>query len=640
MQKHQVNQTLVVLVSLLLAWPTVALAQFTFSTNSDGTLTVTGYSGTNANIVIPGMTNGMLVTEIGSNAFYDVGVTITVPNSVTNLADSAFSGIFPEAGLTSLTAVYFEGDTPAGTAAFHWVWPLTIYYLPGTTGWGTNFDGLPTRIWYPGELQLFLSPTGAVTDGAHWQVDGGPWLTNGASASNLAYGNHTVSYGPAKGWVPPPDLTMFVGTNYITTTNSAPYFALPGGPSQPTFQILHTFTGGDGSYPMSALTLVSNTLYGTTIYGGSSNAGTLFAINTDGSGFASLHSFTNGYGDSEAESSTTLLLHSNFLYGVEAGEMYRINPDGTGFTNLCEVGESDSGLIESSNVFYGTTVRGGSAGGGTVFAVNPDGSGFIVLHNFDASPNDEHFTIYAGLAVYSNMLYGGTFEGAPWSALYSLRTDGTGYTVWTNGGGCTSSFIACGNYLYGQEGGSIFLANPANQSVTFLTDGDSGGVPGAPLIVSGGTFYGTSFFGAYGQSYPTGNNGRIFAASTNGANFTGLYSFPNTSMGKYPAAPVTLVGTTLYGTAAHGGSNDNGTVFMLTFPPPTLNITPSDTNLVFTWPSGTVGAGYDAFSVQSTTNLSPPVIWSPVPVPLALVNNLNTVINPAPSVPTFYRLSQ
>ena len=30
------------------------------------------------------------------------------------------------------------------------VWdPATIYYLPGTTGWGTNSSGLPTVLWNP-----------------------------------------------------------------------------------------------------------------------------------------------------------------------------------------------------------------------------------------------------------------------------------------------------------------------------------------------------------------------------------------------------------------------------------------------------------------------------------------------------------
>ena len=48
----------------------------------------------------------------------------------------------------------------------------------------------------------------------------------------------------------------------------------------------------DGSYPYAGLILSGNTLYGTTIDGGSSGNGTVFAVNTDGTGFTNLHSFT------------------------------------------------------------------------------------------------------------------------------------------------------------------------------------------------------------------------------------------------------------------------------------------------------------------------------------------------------------
>ena len=37
---------------------------------------------------------------------------------------------------------------------------------------------------------------------------------------------------------------------------------------------------------------MGNILYGTAVEGGTSGIGTLFAVNTDGSGFTNLHSFT------------------------------------------------------------------------------------------------------------------------------------------------------------------------------------------------------------------------------------------------------------------------------------------------------------------------------------------------------------
>ena len=46
------------------------------------------------------------------------------------------------------------------------------------------------------------------------------------------------------------------------------------------------------SYSVCRLILSGNTLYGTASSGGSSGDGTVFAVNTDGTGFTTLHSFT------------------------------------------------------------------------------------------------------------------------------------------------------------------------------------------------------------------------------------------------------------------------------------------------------------------------------------------------------------
>src|SRR6267378_945429 len=122
---------------------------------------------------------------------------------------------------------------------------------------------------------------------------------------------------------------------------------LTGQVTAQTFTNLYSFTGGsDGGAPSAGLILSVNTLYGTTAGGGSSSNGTVFAVNTDGSGFTNLYGFTGGN---------------------DGGAPY-------------------AGLILSSNTLYGTTAFGGSSGNGTVFAVNTDGSGFTNLHSFTATP--------------------------------------------------------------------------------------------------------------------------------------------------------------------------------------------------------------------------------------------------------------
>jgi uncharacterized repeat protein (TIGR03803 family) len=170
-----------------------------------------------------------------------------------------------------------------------------------------------------------------------------------------------------------------------------------------------SYTNIDGFQPAAGLILSGNTLYGTTCYGGRNGFGTVFAVNTDGTGFTTLHSFTatpNLTNSDGANPSASLILSGNTLYGTAEsggsagnGTVFAINTDGTGFTTLHSftatpnLTNSDganpyAGLILSGNTLYGTATTGGSSGEGTVFGVNTDGTGFMMLHSFTGTdPN-------------------------------------------------------------------------------------------------------------------------------------------------------------------------------------------------------------------------------------------------------------
>ncbi len=88
------------------------------------------------------------VTNIGSSAFSDCGslTNVTIGSGVTSIGDYAF------AYSTSLTGVYFQGNSPMPTndlTVFSGDNHGVVYPLPGATGWGTLFDGLPTALWLP-----------------------------------------------------------------------------------------------------------------------------------------------------------------------------------------------------------------------------------------------------------------------------------------------------------------------------------------------------------------------------------------------------------------------------------------------------------------------------------------------------------
>jgi hypothetical protein len=92
------------------------------------------------------VTIGTNVTSIGDKTFSDCTslTSITIPNSVTHIEYGAFQNC------TGLTAVYFKGNAPSGdSSAFTGDNNAIVYYLPGTTGWGTTFGGRPTVLWDP-----------------------------------------------------------------------------------------------------------------------------------------------------------------------------------------------------------------------------------------------------------------------------------------------------------------------------------------------------------------------------------------------------------------------------------------------------------------------------------------------------------
>ena len=83
------------------------------------------------------------------------------------------------------------------------------------------------------------------------------------------------------------------------------------------------FTNSDGAGPDTGLILSGKTLYGTTYFGGTNAIGTVFAVNTDGTGFTTLHGFTKGTGSQDnlinsdgANPSGGLILSGNTLYGT------------------------------------------------------------------------------------------------------------------------------------------------------------------------------------------------------------------------------------------------------------------------------------------------------------------------------------
>ena len=410
------------------------------------------------------------------------------------------------------------------------------------------------------------------------------------------------------------------------------------------FTNLHSFFGSaDGDSIDAGVGLSGNMLYGTAVYGGIFENGTVFAVNTYGVGFTTLHSFSAypasaPYTNSDGTSPTGgLVLSGNMLYGTavygggfENGTVFAVNTNGSGFTNLhsftttsgSPATNSDGAspyesLILSGSTLYGMTPAGGNSGNGVVFRLNTDGSGFTNLHSFTATSGSTFRTNSdgaqpRGLILLSNTLYGTASGGGSsgQGTVFKANTDGSGFTN-------LHSFTALSNIING-------------------TNSD-GAQPVGGLILSGGTLYGTAFVGGSFQ------NGTVFAVSPDGTGFITLHSFatgsslpnPTNSEGMQPLAGLIVLGNTLYGTTSLGGSAGYGTVFSLSLPsPPQLAINRSAENVVLTWPTNATG-----LTLQSATNLTSHV-WTTVSPAPVIVNGRNTVTNSISGTQQFFRLTQ
>ena len=146
------------------------------------------------------------VTSIVAGAFsYCAGLTsVTIPSGVTSLGNMAFHYC------SSLKGVYFNGNAPSlgRPQVFEGATNATVYYLLGTTGWGTTYGGRPTALWLP-QVQTSENSFGVRTNQFGFNIAWASGMTVVVEAStNVA--NPT--------WTP-------VGTN--TLTDGWSYFSDP-----------------------------------------------------------------------------------------------------------------------------------------------------------------------------------------------------------------------------------------------------------------------------------------------------------------------------------------------------------------------------------------------------------------------------
>ena len=389
---------------------------------------------------------------------------------------------------------------------------------------------------------------------------------------------------------------------------------LSSGMAQTGYTILHTFsgqTGGDGAEPHGGLVSDGSIFYGTTMSGGIDNYGTIFAINPDGSGYSVLRDFS-AQSQGSADPLGSLVSDGSTLYGTASyyganysGTVFSLETDGSGYIDLhsfaAYTGDGmvpRAGLISVGSTLYGTTFLGGSVGGGTVFSLNFNGSSSMVLHSFPEFIGDGYFP-FSNVIEEAGSLYGTTIGSTSASflsgVLYSMNTAGGEYTLLHQfgvqtgdgsmafGGLVSDSTRLYGTTAYGGANyyGTIFSVNTDGSDYTHLHNfsaftGD-GIVPSASLISNGSRLYGTTAYGGATGYY----GGVLFALNNDGSGYTILHDFSvQTGDGIYPWCILLIENNILYGTTQNGGEFDCGVVFSYTLPSPTPSPAPTPEYMV------------------------------------------------------------
>jgi uncharacterized repeat protein (TIGR03803 family) len=368
------------------------------------------------------------------------------------------------------------------------------------------------------------------------------------------------------------------------------------------FATLHEFAGGndDGRYPYGSLTLSGNTFYGMTSSGGSYNNGVVFRMDIDGSSYTNLHVFI-AVTDDGAEPRGSLTLSGSTLYGMTAyggdsdyGVIFKIDTDGSGYTNLHEfAGGDDDGrhpygsLTLSGSTFYGMTFSGGDYNSGVIFKMDTDGCSYTNLYDFIGGSDDGKIP-YGSLTLSGSTLYGMTYLGGDYNCgvIFKINTDGSNYTnLHEFAGGNDDGLCPYGSLtlsdstLYGMTShggdsgyGVIFKIDTDGSSYTnlheFAGGNDDGGNPHGSLTLSGSSLAGMTYAGG------SNDYGVIFTMTTDGSNYTNLHSFAGGSGdGRRPEYGVLVeVAGYYYGMTSSGGTSHFGVVFKQLVPEPTVSV--------------------------------------------------------------------
>ncbi len=394
---------------------------------------------------------------------------------------------------------------------------------------------------------------------AAWAALAGAAIGSATVADAHGFGVEYAFHGGAgDGAGPRAAPTWFRGRLYGTTVSGGAHnlgtvYALD--PTTGAEVVVHSFRGGrHGAGPFGRLVVVGGKLYGTTWNGGLSNCaggcGTLFRVDPTTGAERVVYAFKGGANGYYPYSG--LFRVGSVLYGTtpSGGAPCQFGGCGTVFSfdtttetqaviyafkgGPADGGYPYAGVIEAGGLLFGTTVAGGlqncTSGCGTVFRLDPATGVETTIYAFKGG--DDGYQVHGGVTMVGGVLYGTTYTGGSPDCL----------------DGC----------------GTVFSVDPANGTKTavHMFQGPDGQNPDGDLIEVNGAIYGATSYGGR-------KNGTVYSLDPATGAETVLHTFRGGADGATPGAGVVYSGHSLFGTTSQGGDSANcagggcGTVFSL-----------------------------------------------------------------------------
>jgi uncharacterized repeat protein (TIGR03803 family) len=378
-----------------------------------------------------------------------------------------------------------------------------------------------------------------------------------------------------------------------------------------TFKVFYTFNFTDGSAPNGDLIRDSaGNFYGTTQFGGSSNRGLVYKLDSTGHQTI-LYIFTGG-SDGGTPIGRLLRDSAGNLYGITSlggdptcacGTVFKLAKNGSlkvlhkfkgGKDGAQNQGQSELGLVMVNGDLYGSASFGGvsgcdgTLGCGVLFKVTQSGKE-TVLYRFTGQADgafpqdltsDQAGNIYGAA--------GGSYMQGNAGTLFKLDTTGKLTTLYTFPGGAdgnsprwhllrSATGVFSGVTQFGGDTtncaissagcGVVFTVNASAKERVVHAFGKlaSGGEePSGGLLNVSGNYYGATLYGGTVNSACTFGCGVIYRLSSSGK-YSVLYRFTGGTDGGLPSGRLTEDSSgNLYGATDTGGNGSNGVIYEIT----------------------------------------------------------------------------